>query len=524
MVHWLAGVSLGAEMGFTLRTRDGKLDKNDQLTFGELKVALGDGNPRLHLHLHGGLVTEENGLQTAKAWSGSPPAGIGLTQPWQQAFVIWRTGVLETVQANWQDLFDNDHLYNALLKRLIEFISKKIGIPGADGRATGKTAALSRSEIVQKLKAKPAGDPFAQELSPVLDATSISRAANIGQRQTEAELADEFEAFLRADTEFNDSIASISASINSRAVGRGARAATPEEHKRAATMLERLNDEVSEPLRAKAPTGEAGRSTAFGVGVYFLKHAASIVIRVIRRLRTGRDHGFYATIVEELARQLYGDRIGATIWGMMKKDAEDHFQPGRLGAELLAAIPDGCRVVVTGHSAGSIWAAELIKAIASQKRNIKLDLILLAPAVRMDLFAAAIKAGGSNIERCRIFTMRDDLERADVLLGAGTGYLYPSSLLYLVSGLFEKVGADAMIDAPLLGLERFLNGAQPWLKEMDQISAINDVVSFFQAPGHDIVYSKSLDNALSGSRSRATSHGDFDNEHLTLESVATFFA
>lgn len=511
-------------MSFTLRTSDGRLDDRDSQTFVLLKTALSNGSPRLHLHLHGGLVTERNGLATATAWAGAPPKGFGLKQEWNQTFVIWRTGVLETIEANWKDLFDNDDLYNVLLKRLIEFVSKKISVPGTGGRASGATAAISRENIEKTLSSKPPADPFENELRPVLSSLSGGRGTNIGSRQTEADLADEFEQFLAEDDEFNDAIAPINASINARAAGRGGQVVTPDEHAKAKAMLDRLNNEISEPLRAQAPTGEAGRLSAVGVGLFILRHAASIAIRVIRRLRTDRDHGFYATIVEELARELYGDRIGSAIWGMMKKDAADHFKPGMLGSNLLAALPDGCKLVVTGHSAGSIWAAELIKAVAAQKRNIKMDLVLLAPAVRMDLFAAAIKAGGSNIERCRIFTMRDELERKDALLGEGTGYLYPSSLLYLVSGLFEKVGSDSLMDAPLLGLERFLGGAKPWLKEPEQVSAVNDIVSFFQAPGHDIVYSPSLDNAVLGSRTRSTSHGDFDNETLTLESVATFFA
>ena len=511
-------------MSFTLRTSAGKLDDRDSETFVLLKTALSTGSPRLHLHLHGGLVTEKNGLATATAWSGVPPQGLGLQQDWNQTFIIWRTGVLETIEANWKDLFDNDDLYNVLLKRLIEFVSKKISVPGTGGRVTGTTAAISREDIDKILSSKPATEPFENELRPVLSSLSGGRGANIGPRQTESDIADEFEQFLAQDDDFNDAIAPINASINARAAGRGGKAVTAEEHGKAKAMLDRLNNEISEPIRAQAPTGEEGRLSAVGVGLFILRHAASIAIRVIRRLRNDRDHGFYATIVEELARELYGDRIGSAIWGMMKKDAADHFKPGRLGSELLAAIPDGCKLVVTGHSAGSIWAAERIKAVAAEKRDITMDLVLLAPAVRMDLFAAAIKAGGSNIERCRIFTMRDELERKDVLLGEGTGYLYPSSLLYLVSGLFEKVGADALMDAPLLGLERFLGGAQPWLTEHDQMSAVNDVVSFFHAPGHDIVYSRSLESAVSGSRTQSTSHGDFDNEMLTLESVATFFA
>lgn len=508
-------------MSFVLKTANGVLDSEDESVFAQLKTALTGSKPQLHLHLHGGLVKKNSGVATAKALSGPPPKGLGLAKPWEQAFVVWRTGAIETVLLNWRELFDNDDLYKLLLKRLIEFVSRKIGGDDPNGRGAGNTSHLSRTDITKRLAEHSPGDPFADVMQP--ETTPGARTV-IAHQQSESDIEREFQNWLSDDNEFNKTIASISRVIDSKQPGRAAIAkrASPKERTKVEAMLDRLNDDVSEPIQAKPPI-EGGRVSTIAVGIYFLKHGATVAIHVIRRLRTGRDHGLYATIVEELARELYGDRIGSAIWGLMKQDAADHFKPGCFGGQLLAAIPDGCKLVVTAHSAGSIWAAELIRAIATQKRGLKLDLILLAPAVRMDLFASAIKQGGSAIERCRVFTMRDELERADILLGKGTGYLYPSSLLYLVSGLFEKLGKEPMSDAPLLGLERFLGLPTPWLSDPDQLAAIQEITRFFQSPGRDIVYSKTADNALAGSRTRAVKHGDFDNDALTLESIATFF-
>jgi hypothetical protein len=513
-------------MATVLTTRNGVLDDADKPAFNALKAAMGGDTVRLLLHLHGGLVDEAAGRGIAQRLSGGTTAGFNIPPGWEQVYVVWRTGALETLQTNWTELFEKDRLYKVLLKRLLEFAAGKVKLPGPGGRSAGATVGLTRDVIAQRLKNPGAGDPFADINEQVLQKGQDGRAAVLVE-QSEASLDGEFREFLGEDPEFIAAIEPLDLTLNQKAEGRGGRAPpgpTPAQATAAAAMLKRLNPEVREPVQALAPTGEAGRSGAIGVATFLIKHAARISMRIIRRLRSGRDHGFYATVVEELVRELYGDFIGASVWGFMKQDAADHFGAGGLGRDLLAAIPDHCRVLVTAHSAGAIWATQLIKAVKAEGRGIKLDLVLLAPAVRMDLFAEAVTEGGDAVGRCRIFTMSDPFERQDVLLGEGKGYLYPSSLLYLVSGLFEEVGGAALPDAPILGLERFLAGPKPWLKEEDQIRAVETVVRFFQLPGHDIVYSKTADGAGDGLQTEAISHGAFDAEPKTLASVSTFFA
>lgn len=517
-------------MTTVLATRNGVLDAADKPAFDTLRTALNRDKASLLLHLHGGLVDEAAGRGIALRLSGGATTGFNVPAGWEQVYVVWRTGAFETLQTNWTELFERDRLYKILLKRLLEFVAGKVKLPGVGGRSAGETVGLTRAEINRRLNDPPAGqkrppgDPFSDVDEQVLRKGPDGRSSVLIE-QSEASLDVEFRYFLGNDAEFIAAVQPLDATLNEKAEGRGGRGPpTPAQTVEAAEMLQRLNPEVREPIQAVAPTGEAGRSGLVGVATFLLKHAARISLRIIRRLRSGRDHGFYATVVEELVRELYGDFIGASVWGFMKQDAADHFKPGNLGRELLAAIPDHCRLMVTAHSAGSIWAAQLIKAVKAEGRGIKLDLVLLAPAVRMDLFAEAIDVGGDAIGRCRIFTMSDALERQDVLLGEGKGYLYPSSLLYLVSGLFEEVGGGPLPDAPILGMERFLAGPKPWLKEDDQVRAIETVVRFFQQPGHDIVYSRTADGAGDGLQTQATSHGSFDAEPKTLASVSTFFA
>ncbi|TIV68256.1 MAG: hypothetical protein E5V86_01615 [Mesorhizobium sp.] len=125
-----------------------------------------------------------------------------------------------------------------------------------------------------------------------------------------------------------------------------------------------------------------------------------------------------------------------------------------------------------------------------------------------------LDAAGDMIERCRIITMTDELERADAVLGHDKGYIYPSSLLYLVSGMFEEMNAEAYPDAPILGMQRFSSMSSLNTAEQD---AAKSIATFFQKEGHGIIVSPTPGIAM------ANSHGDFDDEPLTLATARALF-
>jgi hypothetical protein len=110
-----------------------------------------------------------------------------------------------------------------------------------------------------------------------------------------------------------------------------------------------------------------------------------------------------------------------------------------------------------------------------------------------------------------MFTMNDEFERKDAVLGHDRGYIYPSSLLYLVSGLFEESAGAAFPDAPILGMQRFMGAT--WLDEVEENAAGQRIAAFFQKPDHAISYSPSPDVTT------ADTHGGFASEPLTLASV-----
>jgi hypothetical protein len=442
---------------------------------------------------------------------GPPPDGWGLSDGWTQAYVVWRTGVWEALRNNWTDLAHNDRLYQIVLRKLMEFVAGKLGVPGAAGRSAAAATSLTPTEIAKRLRGE--GDrraPFADVDVQVELATPQGRGPVVAP-QADADLGREFRDFLAQDNEFNSAVNDIDAVVNEAVPGRATVSAG--DKARGEASYRRLDPKVRAPIERLKPDGTVRRSVAVGVGTFLLRHAMNIARSAFRRFRTHRDHGFHATLVEEVAREMYGDFVGATIWGMMVKDAADHFVPGRFGLELLKAIPDDnpVHMVVTAHSAGSIWAARMLEAIKATGKPITLSLFLLAPAVRTDLFAEALDAAGDQVLRCRMFTMTDEYERKDAVLGHDKGYIYPSSLLYLVSGLFEESGSEAFPDAPILGMQRFVEAA--WLNDPKQNAAGKRIADFFQERDHAIVYSPAPGVTV------ADTHSGFCSEPLTLASV-----
>ena len=426
-----------------------------------------------------------------------------------------------------RNLADNDRLYRALLNRLLGFLSGKLRLSDGSGRSAGATVGLSPAEIKARLSGtsgQPVDQPFADVDAALARGRPGGRGAAV-ENVPDAYIAAEFSTALQLDPEFTAAVEDIDAALNPPLPG--ARGVSGHGDAGAgARSLRRLDPEVQTQLQQAVPAAQ-GRFVLTSIALLkeLVQHGTAIALRVIGRYRNGREHGIQATIVEELARELYGDLVGATIWGMMKKDGRDHFVPGGLGSEVLSALTAvaGHRVLVAGHSAGTIWATELLRAAAETAQMPAIDLVFLAPAVRVSLFAEALSRGGRLVSRFRCFAMSDALERADPVLGPGTGVVYPSSLLYLVSGLFEETNSEAEVDAAILGMQRFFPGAEPasWITDPTERQALAAVVAFLGGQPNRAVYSKV--NGGPGLWTDAFSHTGFNEEQNTLASVATFF-
>lgn len=499
-----------------LHTAGGRLDAEDRSVFKAFcsRIANQKGSSRVLLHLHGGLVDQSAAQAIAQRLSGHGENAYNAPEDWEQVYVVWRTGVFETLRENWTDLARNDRLYNVLLTRLISFLSDKIHSAAFGGRSAFAEKGLTPVEVERRLRSG-SDAPFADVDEATSSPLAGSRRAEIDDRAE-----DDLETLLREDTDLEDAALDIEAHLardsaaTRETVGRGD-ASVGE------ASFRRLDARVRENLHVEA-TAAAARSVFAGEIVRrIIKHALAIGRRTLQRYRVGRDHGLQATVTEEIVRELYGDLIGSLVWGMMKGDASEHFDSGGFGVELgLALSPAGTtapQIMVVAHSAGSIFASEMLLWAERAKISLMIDLVFLAPAVRTSLFSKALDASPGRIRRFRSFVMEDELERKDVLLGKGYGFIYPSSLLYLVSGLFEEHAAEGLADAPLVGMARFLSSDSHWLSDPGEGAALAKVQGFLAATPNRTV--RAVASAGAGLNCAAKSHGGFDDDPATLASV-----
>lgn len=497
-----------------LRTRGGALDAADAGALRALEGRLLNGPSKILIHVHGGLVSQEQGEEVAIALSGEGPHSFNAPRDYEQVYVIWRTGMLETLRTNWRDLFENDRLYRAIFKRLIGYLSSKITLDGDAGRSVGLQAGLSPAEIEKRLKSDSLA-PFA-DLDELATGPSGSRSANtasVDEAQARAELG----TALQLDPEFTSAVEDMAAAISGNDPARIASAHGDVD--RGSRSLDNLDSRIRNDLQ-QDDTVARGIVTSAVVLKKLVSYVLRVAISVLRRFKNDRDHGLHATIVEEMLREIYADKIGSAIWGVMKGDAVEHFAKGGLGADLVDILSRGDHsILLSAHSAGSIMASALLREAASRDRFPSLDLVFLAPAVRITTFAEALEKAEekSLVRRFRMFAMKDELEKVDPVLGQGLGKIYPSSLLYLVSGLFEREGGASLVDAPLVGMQRFFARQDlSWLGDQREIESARLVMAYLASTGRT-VYSVVLGQA--GFSSSATTHGGFDDDPQTLESV-----
>jgi hypothetical protein len=277
-----------------------------------------------------------------------------------------------------------------------------------------------------------------------------------------------------------------------------------------------MSPEILAKIKAGAPSpaerGEISTAT-------IIKFSVDILIKVIARLVKKRGHGIYPTIVEEILRKFYLANVGKLLWDLMKKDTQDSFgRDGRVFggtafiAELKSLWESGHqpRILLVGHSAGSIFISHFLNyANKNLPEEIKFDVVFLAPAIAVDLFAQTIDEHGRRINQIRQFTMQDVFEKKDHLVPVIP--IYPYSLLYFVSGILEDEA-----DKPLVGMQRFYNNAAPF--QSGSIPDLDTVRDFLTQPPERTIWSEA--DLGPGLASLAVRHVDFDDvDETTIQSV-----
>ena len=164
------------------------------------------------------------------------------------------------------------------------------------------------------------------------------------------------------------------------------------------------------------------------------------------------------------------------------------------------ANPPSWELHLVAHSAGSIFVAHALKQLLGVGVSFR-TVQLFAPAIRVDEFKEqmlpAFVAKGSPA--LSLYLLSDTGERDD---DVGP---YGKSLLYLVSNAFE--GRRGM---PILGMEKFAVGpeADPRVGALlkDTKGGLPTVIIAGKA-------------GRPGSQSKSNSHGGFDNDPATLNSM-----
>ena len=432
------------------------------------------GVERVVLHFHGGLNSEKRGEEIAEALL--PIYSAAGSHP---IFFIWETGLLETAARNLETIHSTE-LFQKLATYALRYAAKKLGVdPG--GKGIGE--APSPEDVALELE----GQMFRG-----FDATARGGAeALVGAdfEMMEQDLEAEIEA------ELTDELGALEAAVQEAK----AAAVPPDE-----SLLGKLDDD-----------GAKGIGTAITVATT----VAKLVVAVVKRYLAKRDHGFYPTVVEEVLRMAYVAGLGKWLWDGMKNVGATMWSPndglsgdaqhaGAYFLERLAALQQARPALVVdlvGHSAGSIAICEMLKAAAERAPLDVRKVAFLAPAARADLFVEEMVGHPERFASLRIFTMRDEVECEDQLVKG----VYTRSLLYFISGVLEDER-----DTELVGMHRYYVGEPPYGD-----GAVKDMADYLRADPRRVVLSKTTDDAEPGFRTQSVSHGAFDDDPCTRESL-----
>lgn len=161
---------------------------------------------------------------------------------------------------------------------------------------------------------------------------------------------------------------------------------------------------------------------------------------------------------------------------------------------------------VVGHSAGSIFAAHALRHLVELGATFK-SMQFLAPAITIESFKQLVLPYVQQ-RRCplpSLYLLSDSAERDD---DVGP---YAKSLLYLVSNAFEQRRAT-----PLLGMARFL--LKDWEGSTDDVDAELAKLFAKKVDGRPAVVIAGGSQSAA-SRSRSETHGGFDDDLSTMNSV-----
>ena len=493
--------------------RDGKFDAANGTTqqsmdnlFASLRTEL---PKKVVIHFHGGLVDRDAGI-----------AAAAILNPAYQAagahplFFIWETGWKEVLEQKLPGIFQED-IFKNILTRVTQFAKAKVDKATETGTSMGIDDLPLPKETPIRVELRIPSDgkePFADVDPSVIPETD--QLTNEERKMFIEKMMD--------DPSLDVIGQKVANSVQTPAEEAGQGTAKTATIRGSTETL--MDPDVLREITGVGGVqeGEASRSV-FSAGMLAVR-AAMVLERVISRFAHRRDHGFYLTIVEEILRAFYVGNAGKFLWDGMKTDTTDAFgfAPDCGGTQFLAGLqklwsdpaawPVGAKPVLTlvGHSAGAIYACNFLKEVEAHKlpADLKFNLILIAPACTFRLLADTLKAAGNRVAALRVFGMDDERERKNALLEK-LPLLYPSSLLYFVSGIVEDES-----DMPLAGMARFWSGvyASGKFPEIDYVHSF----TLFK-PKSSLIWA--LAAGSDGLSCDMSTHGGWAQAPATLKSV-----
>jgi hypothetical protein len=219
--------------------------------------------------------------------------------------------------------------------------------------------------------------------------------------------------------------------------------------------------------------------------------------------------------------------IASMMWQQMKNYSVLGCQPGGAGEQLMEDLQTAApkRIILIGHSAGSIYINHFLKMAERVLPTTKFDVLFLAPAITYSDLANNLAAYRS-VEQFRTFALSDGLEQADHVLTdavdfrkfpivgteieAAMSRSYKGSLLYFISNALE--GQE---DTPLFGMQRF------WTLDETQRrgdAEAREAIQNWLGANDAFVWSSGVpepENEIPGRACSCTTHGGFVVDHAT---------
>lgn len=243
--------------------------------------------------------------------------------------------------------------------------------------------------------------------------------------------------------------------------------------------------------------------------MFFGDQLFHVGLKIGERWREGRDHGFRATVVEELLRAFYFSNLGVHRRQEVKGGFRFTFDSGELGDSFVGRLVDAGldSLLVVGQGLGCEGSRHFLRRIWNKRtRSVRARLALLAPSVDFSPLTETMEQGFSegNLTGVKVYGLDDARERSDAMIPV----LYQLSSLYFTCGLLETEP-----DKPLVGMHRFHSGKPPF--DSNRAPEIASFAKVLVDRPARVVWSPSTD-------SETRQHTDWENDQPTKDSLAQF--